>query len=111
MKRATAVILALVGAAFLVSIASASSMDDGNAGLKALNRGAYGEAVRLFSQAISAGDLAPDDQEFAYLNRAKAYIGAGNGTAATNDLRFAVRLKPDDLGSGPIKLLAERGLD
>jgi tetratricopeptide (TPR) repeat protein len=96
MKRAAS-ILPLCGAVLLASVASASSMGDGNAGLKALNRGEYGEAVRLFSRAISAGDLAPDDQELAYLNRAKAYIGVGDTAAAVGDLRRAVRLKPSDL--------------
>jgi tetratricopeptide (TPR) repeat protein len=80
----------------LTTAASASGVDDGEAGLKALDRGAYGEAVRLFTKALDAGDLAPDDREFAFFNRGKAYLAEGDRTRALADLRQAVRLKPDD---------------
>jgi tetratricopeptide (TPR) repeat protein len=60
----------------------ANSTADGNAGLSALNRGSYREAIRLFTRAIKAGDLAAADQEFAYLNRGKAYLLEGRKTLA-----------------------------
>ena len=56
------------------TLAHANGAQDGEAGLAALKRGADDEAIRLFTRAIASGDLAPDDQEFAYLNRGKAYL-------------------------------------
>jgi tetratricopeptide (TPR) repeat protein len=74
----------------------ANSTADGNAGLSALNRGSYREAIRLFTRAIKAGDLAAADQEFAYLNRGKAYLLEGRKTLALADFKTAISLKPDD---------------
>lgn len=78
------------------TLAHAGGAQDGEAGLAALKRGSNDEAIRLFTRAIASGDLAPDDQEFAYLNRGKAYLAKGDRVAATADLRLAARLKPDD---------------
>jgi len=50
----------------------------------------------LFTRALKGHDLSPDDREFAYLNRGKAYLGKGDTTDASADLRKALALKPDD---------------
>ncbi len=76
--------------------ALAGGIEDGNAGLAALNRGAYDEAIRLFTRAIKAPDLAPDDREFAFLNRGKAYLGKKAYTLAAADFRRARTMRPDD---------------
>jgi tetratricopeptide (TPR) repeat protein len=83
-------------ATLLTGAAHASGIDDGNAGLDALNKGSYDEAIRLFTRALKAGDLASSDQEFAYLNRGRAYLQKGQRTLATSDFRAAVRLAPSD---------------
>jgi tetratricopeptide (TPR) repeat protein len=95
-RRVWSVALPILGAALIATSAHASSTDDGNAGLTALNHGSFDEAIRLFSHAIKAGDLSTDDQEFAYLNRGKAYLAKGRKTLALADFRKAARLKPDD---------------
>lgn len=78
------------------SLALAGGIEDGNAGLAALNRGAYDEAIRLFNRAIKAPDLSPDDRELAYLNRGKAYLAKKAYTLAAADFRQAKRMRPDD---------------
>lgn len=74
----------------------ANANDDGNAGLDALNSGSYDKAVTLFTRALKSGQLAGDDEEFAYLNRAKAYIGKQEYAKATADLKMALKLNPND---------------
>src|SRR5262249_54544944 len=74
--------------------ALANGAADGNAGLSALNSGRYGEAVRLFSRALSDNRLSSDDREFAYYNRADAYAKLGDEQRAVADLDQAMRLKP-----------------
>jgi tetratricopeptide (TPR) repeat protein len=90
----------LLSAAILTCLitgaAHAGGVADGEAGLKALQSGAYGEAIRLFTRAINAGDLSADDREFAYLNRGKAYLAKADQKDAAADLRQALSLKPDD---------------
>ena len=93
-RRASGLALAL--SVVLTTAAWAGSIEDGNAGLAALNRGAYDEAIRLFTRALKAGDLSSDDQEFAYLNRGKAYLARGDERLALSDLHKAAELKPDD---------------
>jgi tetratricopeptide (TPR) repeat protein len=88
---------ALLGCALSLSTAAhAGGAQDGEAGLQALDRGSYDEAVRLFTRALGARDLSNDDREFAYLSRGKAYLGEGDKTDALADLHRAVQLKPDD---------------
>ena len=85
-----------------VSTASAGAIDDGNQGLDALNKGQYDTAVRYFSKALASGQLKLDDQEFAYLNRAKAYLSEGDRAAGLADLRRALQLRPDDREAGTL---------
>lgn len=93
MKVGPCIILAALLAA---SAAHADGVADGNAGLEALNAGDYDRAVGLFTRAIDHGGLAPDDKEFAYANRGRAYLKKGDASAAIVDLDRARRLKPDD---------------
>lgn len=76
--------------------AHAGGVEDGNAGLDALNAGQYDEAIRLFTRALQPGRLKPQDREFAYFNRGKAYAAKGDLAHAAGDLKQAVRLSPDD---------------
>ena len=87
-----------VAAAFLVATAAVAGtgIEEGNAGLDALNSGDYDGAIRHFTLALKPGALAGEDREFAYLNRGKAYAAKGDYEHAIADLRMAVRLKPDD---------------
>jgi tetratricopeptide (TPR) repeat protein len=82
--------------AVLASAAYAGGVEDGNAGLQALNSGAYDEAIRLFTRALRPSELTGDDREFAYLNRGKAYVAKGDFDHAIADFKQALRLKPDD---------------
>jgi len=90
------VALAPVLALTLAHSAWAGGVEDGEAGLKSLDRGDYAGAVRLFTVALDAGDLADADREFAYLNRGKAYLAMHDRAKAVADLREAVKLKRDD---------------
>lgn len=80
----------------IASVAYAGGIEDGTAGVEALKRGSYDEAIRLFTKAIKGGDLTNDDLEFAYFNRGQAYLDKGDKKHAIADLKQAVRLKPDD---------------
>ncbi len=89
----------ILAAALALTVATgtfAAAVDDGNAGLEALNSGAYDKAIALFTRAIKSGQLAGDDKEFAYLNRGKAYLGKHAYARAVADLRMAVKISPDD---------------
>lgn len=88
--------LAAAAALLLAGAAVANGVEDGNAGLEALNRGDYDLAVRLFTRAIAAADLTPDDREFAYVNRGRAYLGKKAYKLAAADFRAAGRIKPGD---------------
>ena len=87
-----AVALSLMGAGTAWADASA----DGNAGMDALNKGSYDQAIRLFSHALNSGELSAPDEEFAYFNRAQAYYDKKDFGHAIADLKAALRLKPDD---------------
>jgi tetratricopeptide (TPR) repeat protein len=76
--------------------AFASAIDDGNAGLDALNSGDFTKAISLFTRALKSGELKGDDREFAYLNRGKAYLARGDNAKAVADLEEAVKLNPSD---------------
>jgi tetratricopeptide (TPR) repeat protein len=91
--RAALLVIALASA----TGARADGVADGSAGLDALNRGAYDEAIRLFTRALlPSGHLSKEDSEFAYLNRGKAYIAKGDLTHGVADLKKALRLNPRD---------------
>jgi len=87
---------ALLATLVIASAAHANALDDGNAGLAALNGGDYDKAISLFSRAINSGELKGDDREFAYANRGRAYLKKGDLTSAIVDLDRARRDKPDD---------------
>lgn len=87
---------ATLSALLIVAPVLAGGVEDGTAGLDALNRGAYSDAVRLFTRALKDGKLSPDDREFAYFNRGQAYARKGDYKDAVADFRKAVHLKPDD---------------
>jgi tetratricopeptide (TPR) repeat protein len=74
----------------------ASAVDDGNAGLEALNSGDLDNAIKLFTRAINSGTMSPEDKEFAYLNRGKAYLAKRDYKLAKKDLRLALKLNPAD---------------
>jgi tetratricopeptide (TPR) repeat protein len=100
MKTALTASSFCVLAASLVLLSTAPAWADSaanaNAGMDALGRGDYATAVALFSQAISAGDLSPADQESAYLERGHAYLGERRYDLAQADFRQAIKLRPDD---------------
>jgi tetratricopeptide (TPR) repeat protein len=95
-KIVQAFILVATLATGVSTTAWANAGDDGNAGLAALNSGAYDQAIRLFTHALKSGELTGDDKEFAYLNRGKAYLGKGEYKLGIADLAAALKLKPDD---------------
>lgn len=93
-----ALVVAVITGSFVLTPAShAYGIQDAAAGLEALHHGSYDEAIRLLTSAINNGNLPPDDLEFAYLNRGKAYLGKGDYTNAAADLKIAVELKPTDV--------------
>jgi tetratricopeptide (TPR) repeat protein len=96
LKIISPVLAGTILAAAIATAAWANASDDGNAGVEALNSGAYDQAIRLFTRALKSGELAGDDKEFAYFNRGKAYIGKGEFKLAVADLKAALKLKPDD---------------
>jgi len=76
--------------------AIANGTDDGNAGLDAFNRGSYDEAIRLFTRALNDSTLLPDDREFAFVSRGKAFLAERNYDRAASDFTAAMHLKPGD---------------
>ncbi|HEY2068520.1 MAG TPA: tetratricopeptide repeat protein [Rhizomicrobium sp.] len=98
MLRKTGIIFsgAAAAAVLLSAAAWANAVDDGNAGVEALNNGNYDQAVKLFTHALKSGELKGDDKEFAYYNRGKAYLGEHEYKLAIADLKAALKLKPDD---------------
>lgn len=93
MKRA---FLAGVAALVIAGSAHANGIQDGNAGLQALQNGDNDGAIALFTRALSARDLRGDDREFAYANRGQAYLNKGDLSDAIADLDKARQMKPDD---------------
>ena len=77
--------------------AQANGVDDGNAGLTALQNGDNDTAIAMFTRALDAGGLKGDDREFAYANRGKAFLNKGDFSSAIADLDKARRMKPDDV--------------
>jgi tetratricopeptide (TPR) repeat protein len=66
------------------------------AGMDVLNAGDYSKAIQLFTRAINAERLSPDEQELALLSRGKAYLQSGATANAITDLNRALHMKPDD---------------
>jgi tetratricopeptide (TPR) repeat protein len=96
MFRKSAILYLALAAAALPALACANAVDDGNAGVDALNNGAYDKAVKLFTHALRSGELKGDDEEFAYLSRGKAYLGEHDDKLAIADFKAALKLKPGD---------------
>jgi tetratricopeptide (TPR) repeat protein len=92
-RRAAPLLLLLC---LLAPSALADGASDGNAGLEALNQGDYDAAIAHFTRAIKYGGLSPDDEEFAYANRGRAYLKKADYSAAVADLDRARQMKPDD---------------
>ena len=91
--RSVVCVLALLA---LASVARAGGVEDGEAGLAALDSGDYDAAIRLFTRAILIGKLSANDSEFAYLKRGAAFEAKGDRDHAVADFRKAVQIKPDD---------------
>jgi tetratricopeptide (TPR) repeat protein len=81
----------------LATAAQANPIDDGNAGLTALQNGDNDQAIALFTRALASGGLKGDDREFAYANRGKAYLNKFDISDAIADLDRARQMKPDDV--------------
>jgi len=95
----TATPIAVASFSYFISTPAASQaygIQDAAAGLQALHRGSYDDAIRLLTKAINDGNLPPDDLEFAHLNRGKAYLAKGDYANAVTDLKKATDLKSDD---------------
>jgi tetratricopeptide (TPR) repeat protein len=96
MARLSSVVVLTAGTILLGQAALADGIADGNAGLQALDKGDYDQAIALFTHALTDRRLAVADREFAYVSRAKAELAKGQQVAAAADFRTALRLKPDD---------------
>jgi lipoprotein NlpI len=91
MRFFLAVILILTSA----GAAWANGLDDGRAGLAAVRRGEYDEAIRLFSAAIASGELSPRNIVVAYLNRGNAYQDKGDYEHAVVEYNTVIQVRPD----------------
>ncbi|MDE2184968.1 MAG: tetratricopeptide repeat protein [Alphaproteobacteria bacterium] len=103
MKSTVRTVLAIGAAAITMcllvrgfAVAQTFGIQNAAAGLEALHRGSYDDAIQLLTKAIDSGNLAPSDLEFAYLNRGKAYLAKGDYADAAADLEKAVALNPND---------------
>ena len=104
------VLLAAACIVFSAAIAQAAGLDDLKAAKAAAEQGKADEAVRLFGQALAAGDLSPADKVEAYKGRASEYTGKSliadaferldQGRQARGeaiaDFTAALKLKTDD---------------
>jgi tetratricopeptide (TPR) repeat protein len=104
--RATILFGALTAAVLAVA-ALADGLSDANAGMDALNRGDYDNAVQLFTKAIASGELSPADKELAYVKRAQAYIGENHNDLALADLDSAQKLDPHDSDIAALRAQAQ----
>jgi tetratricopeptide (TPR) repeat protein len=111
-------ILAAVGMLLFVTSPQAAGVDDLKAATAAAEAGTSDDAVRLFTQALAAGDLSAADQFVAYSGRGREYAaksliadaferrdeGQRLRANAIADFSAAIKLKPDDAN-----ILGERG--
>ncbi len=67
------VLFAAVGLVLFAATLQAGSLDDLKAANAAVEQGNADEAIRLFTQALAAGDLSPDDQSAARKGRGGEY--------------------------------------
>ncbi|MBS1983507.1 MAG: hypothetical protein JST16_04985 [Bdellovibrionales bacterium] len=81
---------------FVSARADPQAVADANAGLDALDRGEYGSAVAMFTRALNEGGLSSQDQELAYVKRARAFVALRQYDFASKDLDQASILQPTD---------------
>ncbi len=89
------VLLAAMCLAFSAATLQAGSLDDLKAANAAVEKGNGEEAIRLFSQALAAGDLSPADQFAARKSRGGAYTGRSLVADAFERLDQARQLRSD----------------
>lgn len=89
------VLLAAVCAVLFAATLQAGSLDDLKAANAAAEKGNRDEAIRLFTQALAAGDLSPDDQLAARKARGSVY-SANSLIADAFDRRDAARRLRDN---------------
>jgi lipoprotein NlpI len=77
-------------------IASASVGDDAKAGLAALQRGEYDEAIRLSTRALESGELSPENRAIVFSSRGLAWSDKKDYDRAIADYTEAIRLNPQD---------------
>jgi tetratricopeptide (TPR) repeat protein len=90
------ILLGTIVLAAVVSAAKADAVSDATAGLEALNRGDAKAAREFFTHAIDSGKLSPNDLEYAYVERGKAYLQRNEPDHARRDADKALSLNPTD---------------
>jgi tetratricopeptide (TPR) repeat protein len=74
-----------------------SSYDEINAAISYFNQAQYDNAIVWFDKAIAAGDLIPDLQRLALLDRGAAYGAKGDIQKAITDYSAAIALQPNEI--------------
>ena len=105
MGRAAAALAAVMISGWAMP-AGAASYDDLNYGIAARNRGNWDAAIAFLDKALEAGDLNPDLQYVAHIDRGQAHANKGELDAALADLAVCIDLRPDD----PDALIARASL-
>lgn len=75
-------------------LAHAGSSEDADAGRTAVQRHEWAAAIRLYSAALSRGDLPSETQATAHNNRGIAYAQSSRNDEALADFDAAIRLNP-----------------
>jgi hypothetical protein len=101
---------AVVVVAALAATVVLAQPSDLAAGAQALQHGDSVEAARLFSRALDAQRLSPDERERAYLGRARAFLAAGDAADALDDARSALVINPDDDAAAGVRQKAQIAL-
>jgi lipoprotein NlpI len=91
MRKIAAVIATMV---VLVSAAVAAGFDQLNAGIQLRGAGKWDEAFSAFDQALAAGDLTPNQQFIAHIDRAEAALHLRRIDVALEDYSAALKLQP-----------------
>jgi tetratricopeptide (TPR) repeat protein len=88
--------LAVVALALCIGVAPlrAGSFEDFNRGISAGNRGDDDAAIQYLTAALAGGDLVPNMQAVAYLDRAGAYARQKRTREAIADITAAIGLNP-----------------
>ncbi|MBW8709243.1 MAG: tetratricopeptide repeat protein [Alphaproteobacteria bacterium] len=77
--------------------AACAGYDDLNVALSYFDQEKYDSALVWFDKAIAAGDLIPDLQRLAYLDRGMVHKSKGKLTEALADYSAAIAAQPDDM--------------